>query len=498
MTDAAQEAVLLAEELERRRAGDPLYLFKPHDKQRPFIESVLGDPGSENWLLAANRAGKSDAGAYCGAQLARFGAPDAKFVRGQGSDIAVKDRATSGWVSGLTFSLVRDSIQPKYFDNGYVPPGQPHQPFIPQREVAHWDPEGQVLKLKNGSLVGFKSADSGSSKYQAVEKDWVHMDEEHPKRIYEEIVIRVGARPLRFFCTATLLPPEGIVGGVTWIFPDIIRPWQRGERKFTKIFTASIFDNPHIPRTEIERLEAIYPPGSLQWRIRLNGELLPGLSGARAYPAFDRLLNVRTQAGIHQRRPLAWCWDFNVEPLITTLGQRDGPLFRIYRELVMPVGSIPEMVEMFRLAHPMHQAEIQIYGDATGKARSTQSRHDNYTMIRNLMMNYPAPVRLVVPESNPPQTSRINAVNLACKNEQGQINLEVDPSCSELIQDMEEVLLDEKGGIKKTSNRKDPYFKRTHVSDGMGYWIWYEAPVRILSSSRPTGAIKSPSYNFGR
>ena len=84
-------------------------------------------------------------------------------------------------------------IQPKYFDNGFVPGGASHQPFIPQREISEWRVSDQVLKLKIGSLIGFKSADSGASKFQGAEKDWIHFDEEPPKPVYEESVIRVGA-----------------------------------------------------------------------------------------------------------------------------------------------------------------------------------------------------------------------------------------------------------------------------------------------------------------
>lgn len=493
-----EEALVLSDELARRRQNDPLYLFKPHDKQRTFIEAVLGDPRGSCWFIAANRAGKSDAGAYIGATLARFGdrSDKARFVGGGDGRVQVRDRATSGWVSGLTFPLVRDTIAPKYFDNGYVPPGQPHEPFIPKREIERWDVEGQILKLKNGSIIGFKSADSGPAKYQGAEKDWFHMDEEHPKRIFEEAVIRVGTRALRFFCTATLLPPEGVVGGVTWIYTDIIRPWMEGRRPMDHVFGSSIYDNPHILKTEIARLESIYPPGSLQWRIRLNGEWLPGLSGARAYPSFERTLHVKELHGWNARRPLAWIWDFNVSPMVSLIGQREALTFRIYRELVMEEASIPEMVDYFRRVVPAHGAEIHIFGDATGKHRHAQSRHDNYTVIRNLMMTYGVPVRMKVPETNPPQTSRINAVNMACKTEQGEIRIEVDKNCVELIADLDEVLLDEKGGIRKTSNRKDPYFRRTHTSDAFGYWVAFEAPVMPLRLQAAPSHVARPGYSF--
>jgi phage terminase large subunit-like protein len=54
----------------------------------------------------------------------------------------------------------------------------------------------------------FRSAGSGREKFQGLTLDWVHIDEEPPKPIFEEIVARVGAgRALRVFISATLLPP---------------------------------------------------------------------------------------------------------------------------------------------------------------------------------------------------------------------------------------------------------------------------------------------------
>ena len=67
----------------------------------------------------------------------------------------------------------------------------------------------------------------------------------------------------------------------------------------------------------------------------------------------------------------------------------------------------------------------------------------------------------------------------------------------ELINDLEQVISDGKQGIKKTHNKKDPYYQRTHTSDALGYWIALEAPVS--SMHHPVGnedgrKIKRPGY----
>lgn len=496
-----ERELVLKTALAERRHADPLMRWEPTPRQTPFTDAVLKGPTWTNFLVAANRSGKSDAGAYAGATLARFGVTPSRGAYSHEGRVEVRDRATSGWVVSLDFPSSRDIIQPKYFDNGFVPGGASHPPFIPEREIAPngWRVSDQVLKLRNGSIIGFKSADSGRLKFQGAEKDWIHFDEEPPKDIYEESVIRVGAgRRLRVFATCTLLPPEGQVGGVSWIFSEVIQPWQSGERRDVGVFGASIYDNPHLDHREIARLEAMYPEGSVQRRIRLGGEWLPGLSGSRAYPGFTRQLNMHPQPPIQLRRPLAWALDFNVEPMVSLLGQREGRVFRVLRELIMDEGNVIEMAEWFRELVPTHGAEIWIYGDATGKGRDAGTGKSDYQLIQNTLRNYPAPVRLKVPEVNPHVSDRINAVNRACRSEDGEILLDIDPSCRELIADMEQVLRDIRGKIKKTSNRADPYFRRSHISDALGYWIAFEAPVRseAVAVSRSVTAVATPGYAF--
>lgn len=493
-----EQMLILKRTLMERRANDPLFLWEPTPKQVPFIEAVLAGTYHENWFIAANRSGKSDAGAYIGACLARFGG-NPRVAYSSGGQVEVRDRATSGWVVSLDFPASRDIIQPKYFDNGFGAKGMGHPPFIPEREIQEWRIADQILKLKNGSIMGFKSCDSGRIKFQGADKDWVHYDEEPPKSIYEETVIRVSAgRKLRIFGTCTILPPEGMLGGVSWLYTDLIQSWQTGARKDVGIFGASIYDNPHLDPMEIKRLEGIYPPASVQQRIRLGGEWLPGLSGARAYPPFDRRIHVRPQGPPIPRRPLCWFWDFNVAPMVTGVGQRDGRLFRIYRELILEEGNIQEMCEMFRSAYPYHSAEILLYGDATGKGRNAQTGQSDYYTVLNGMRGYPAPLRMRVPESNPPVPDRINAVNRVLRDEYGASSIEIDPSCVEMIADLEQVLRGDRGGIKKTRNSHDPYYRRTHSTDGLGYWISWDCPITVgeMGLARPKVQIKTPSYSW--
>jgi len=304
---------------------------------------------------------------------------------------------------------------------------------------------------------------------------------------------------MAFFCTATILPPEGSSARVvSWVFPTIIQPFLAGTLTRARVFGASIYDNPHIPESEIRYLESLHPIGSVSRRIRLDGEWLPGLGGALAYHGFNRQLHVREQTAIAMNRPLLWSWDFNVDPLCSIIAQREGNIYSFKKELVQAPGNIPEMCQMFYDAFPRHGAEIWLYGDASGNRRTGQSGKSDYFIILQEMKSYGVPIRLRVSESNPNVPDRINAVNRLMKDEEGQVRIQVDPSCHELIADFEGVLRDGKGGILKTSNRKDPYFWRTHISDATGYMLAYEEPVRPPQTRRNAPSPPPPSYAHER
>ncbi len=476
--------LIMADQIKQQVDGDPLLVFEPHEKQSIFIDNVFYGVESENWLFTSNRWGKSVVGAYCGSKMARFGDPDTGL-------------ATSGWVVSVDSNASRDIIEPMYFDNGHVNPGG-MEPFIPDSEIEEWRRKDKVLKLKNGSFIGFKSCESKGKKFPGVAKDWIHFDEPPDKSVYDEAGIRVGAgRRLRIFGTCTLLPPEGMIGGISWLYQEIVK--REHELSHVKVFTGSMYDNPHLDKREIAILEARYPPGTNTHKIRILGQLLPGIGGSRVYSSFERLLHVQKGLPFYTKVPLAWIWDFNVEPMVTYVGQRHGDEFKVLDELVLDEGEIFDMVDLFRQKYPTHGAEVHIYGDATGSFRDVQTNSSNFNLIERGMAGYPVPFKLKLPAKNPNVTDRINAVNASLKDEMGAINIRVHPGCSELIQDFEEVLTDHKGGIKKTHNTRDPYYKRTHMTDAIGYWVTYEAPAKKVSFYRREPRViipEPPHYAF--
>lgn len=472
------DLLVASQQVTQEVEADPLFTVKLHDKQKAFAEQVFHGKETENWLFTSNRWGKSLVGAYIGSMMARFGNPDT-------------GEPTAGWVVSVDSNASRDIIEPIYFDNGHVLSGN-QPPFIPDSEIDEWRRKDKVLKLKSGSIIGFKSCESKGKKFPGVARDWIQYDEPPDKGVYDEGGIRVGAgKKLRIFGTCTLLPPEGTIGGITWLYNEIVK--REHELPHVKVFNGSIYDNPYLSREAISVLEAKYPVNTNVGKIRVLGELLPGIGGSRVYSSFDRTIHVKRGMTFYTNIPLVWAWDFNVEPMVTYVGQRHGDNFKVFQEFVIEEGNIFGMVDAFRAAYPTHGAEVHIYGDATGSFRDVQTNSSNFNLIMRAMSNYPVPVKLKLPAKNPNVMDRINAVNTVLKDEIGAVRLNISPECPELIQDFEEVLTDHNGGIRKTKNIRDPYYRRTHPSDAVGYWIAYEAPAKQHSYYQPRSRVAIPA-----
>lgn len=502
-------AAMAADMGRSRRADDPLAHFQPIQShgggQAGFIECLL----DEAWYSGANRIGKSDAGAVWGSSFARFGNPNPKASY-CGEGIVLYDKAVSIWVVSPTFPMSRDIMQPKMFDNGYVPPGA-HKPFIPPHEIKAngWNASNNVLRLKNGSIVGFKSCDQGNVAFYGTGKDAIIFDEPPVESVYNECTIRIEAgRKLYIRGMATLLPEEGqTVDNIAWLFEKKFDPWLRGEnRDRLGVFTASIYDNPHLLPDEIARMESLFPEGSIERRIRLNGELLRVAGGVRAYPGFDRRVHVNPaldrKRHLDWRLPLMWCLDFNVEPMGSTVWQlqmeRGYPVYRGMHEFTIETDAGPlQMAEEFRRVFPAHGAEVWMYGDSTGNNRG-QTGRSNYALLYEGLRGAPLAMRTFVPQVNPNIQDRINAVNVLLRDAQGRSRVEVAPYMVETIADFEQVLRSKDGKLKKTTNKKDPYFRRTSWSDGFGYMAAYREPAtRVAASHRPARRMKQPGYQFG-
>lgn len=213
----------------------------------------------------------------------------------------------------------------------------------------------------------------------------------------------------------------------------------------------------------------------------------------RAYYNFGEA-NKR-QLEYDKRKPLYFCFDFNVDPGVCAVAQtlevNKVECLGFIGEVYIPKNSnTPAVCRKLILDWGEHEGQIRLYGDATGGARGTaQTNGSDWDIIKAMMREkYKERVLLRVPLSNPPERSRVNAVNSLCKSMAGVVRLFVDPvKCPHLIKDFEGVRVLE-GGSGEIDKKHDA--RLTHISDGAGYCVVYEYPIQgkgTIGHARTTG-----------
>jgi hypothetical protein len=211
----------------------------------------------------------------------------------------------------------------------------------------------------------------------------------------------------------------------------------------------------------------------------------------RAYYNFDEALHVKPLL-YSKRAPLAFCFDFNVAPGTASVvqeqphpeGFRDGvgnPIIvtGVIGEVWIPRGSNTVRV-CRRLIHDWgtHEGRIICYGDATGGSKgSAKVKGSDWQLIKDtLATHFPLQrVAFKVPKANPRERDRVNAVNSRLSNVTGDKRLYVAPHCTHMINDLDGVVLLE-GGTGEIDKSVDA--ELTHLSDGLGYYLWQEYPIK--------------------
>lgn len=217
----------------------------------------------------------------------------------------------------------------------------------------------------------------------------------------------------------------------------------------------------------------------------------------RAYYPFSIASHNALAAAVRydKKAPLAFCFDFNVEPGVAVVVQELAyPHWSKANVITCALGEVhiprnsntPAVCRKLIEQWGSHEGPVRCYGDATGGARGTAKVDgSDWDLIRNeLRPKFGERLSFRVPASNPPERARVNAVNTRLKNAEGQVRLVVVGSaCPNLVRDLEGVRVLE-GGSGEIDKKADT--KLTHASDALGYYVEREFPV-----AKRAGAVTS-------
>lgn len=204
----------------------------------------------------------------------------------------------------------------------------------------------------------------------------------------------------------------------------------------------------------------------------------------RVYYTFTDANKARLADRYNPAAPLAFCFDFNVEPGVSAVAQEmtfpdgKGEGTGVIGEVWIERNSnTPAVCRKLIADWGEHQGRVVCYGDATGGARgSAQVAGSDWDLVKQAMRaHFGDRVSFRVPSSNPAERARVNAMNARIKTADGVIRMMVDPAkAPHVVKDLEGVRWLQ-GGAGEIDKRVDP--RLTHISDALGYYVVKEFPI---------------------
>lgn len=256
------------------------------------------------------------------------------------------------------------------------------------------------------------------------------------------------------------------------------------------VYFSRTSDNKFLPDTYIRQLEENLDEKLA--RRMIYGEWVE-IETDRVYYAYGEH-NFRDYSyEVDPLLPIGLCHDFNIgqgKPMSACLVQYDpkNDTFHFFNEAIVEGADTEAILEEMagRGLLDFDVSEYHIYGDATGDARSANSKKSNYDIIVSFLSNYRTPLgnrvhfERNVPRANPPVRERHVRVNAYCKNALGNCRLFVYKDAPILHKGMRLTAL-KKGGLYIEDDSK-PY---QHVTTALGYCVH-----RIWKSKNSTSGIR--------
>lgn len=266
-----ERLAVIEKEIARRRISNKLLSYnkgKVHKKQIAFHKCKKRN----RWVFGGNRSGKTECGAVESIYIARGIHPYRK-----------NRKDVFGWVVSLSQQVQRDVAQakilhylPKHWIDGIT--------MLSGRKDSAQSGVIDQIRIKNVfggiSTIGFKSCDQGREKFQGASLDFVWFDEEPPKDIYEECLMRVMDKCGDIFGTMTPLK------GKTFIYNEIYLNRKKSKEVWYEFMNWS--DNPFLSKKEIKYLETALDESVLD--SRKYGKFSSG--AGLVYPEFDESIHV--------------------------------------------------------------------------------------------------------------------------------------------------------------------------------------------------------------
>lgn len=230
--DQAAALRAIKEGLAQQITAPNLYRYTAHPKQKEFHS----DPHQERLFVAGNRSGKSLASVI----------EAIYYLTGTHPYRDTPPPPVRGRVVGVDFLNGIDKILLPLYKQWL-----PAEYLIEGDWSKSYSQERHTLTLKNGSFVEFMSQDQDLDKFAGTSRHFVHFDEECPRVIFDECLMRLIDTDGDWWISETP------VSGMEWIYDDLYEPAVNGTKDIGLI-EAEMGDNPYISEKARDRLLSMF------------------------------------------------------------------------------------------------------------------------------------------------------------------------------------------------------------------------------------------------
>lgn len=340
------------------------------------------------------------------------------------------------------------------------------------------------IKFANGAEIFFSGLDDPEKiKSLVATSAWIEEATELEQADFEQLDLRLRGMAQYYKQIIITFNP---IDETHWIKSKF---FDNKDDSLVFIMHSTYKDNQFIDEQYKRVLEERFKYDENQYRIYVKGEWGRIKTGSEYYFNFRYEKHVVNTVKYISGLPLHVSFDFNVNPYIS------ATISQIYGRPVdggKRTHYFVNIIDEFALTNPYNTTErlcehiitkykeelkygCFIYGDATGKHKTTRGNISDYDVIEYAFARYMTNSSMRVPRANPMIKKRRNFINKLLYGGFPNIQLQISPQCVKLINDFH-VAIEEQDGSKKKQMGKDPlshvvYEKNGHHADCNDYFL---------------------------
>jgi len=421
--------------------------FSPFSYQRDFIHdtpSSIALETGETVFIFAFVGGVGSGKTYCGAQKA--------------GKLADLNRGCMGMILAPTYKMLEDSTKPAFFK------------AIAEKGLSYnYKKSENSILLFGDTRIIFRSMDEPAH-LAGPDVAWAWIDEGllvNSREAFDIINARIRGDEKPEKALILTSTPDGLTWGYDVLVSD-------ADQNKVRMYKARTQDNP-VLGDYYDRLLSSYDPKYAKQQL---DAMFLNVHAGLAYESFSEVDSVFDPRSIDRLpgMPLDLQCDFNVAPMCWNVSQdhkQNGDVFTyVFDEIHLEGSSTQRAIGEFIERYRGHNGGVRVYGDATGRSRSTKATRSDYEIIEQELKKAGMRPDIYVGRSNPRVADSVNSLNARLENAKGDRRLFINRDLKYTIRDFQRTSWIPNSRQLDKSNKE-----QTHHTDAIRYRAQYEWPI---------------------